>query len=248
MYIKRVTERLNALSRDPDARPVPCCVVGFPLGAGTTKSITKLVISHLLLTLWITTDTQRSSGSNHQRRTRNRCRLSCRSPPIHSYPLLPDLSPPQNYNNRLPSVPCQSNHWDCPSTHTATEDRSLRACHGGRRGVRQDVYGLQRGRGDGGGHPVDEGCCGEVHLGRAGGNGESEGFGRGEDIWGLHRDVQSGCRENWDVSFVCPVSLVINVNNRFCVRSSGATIMANANIVTSAPDNDVETDRYWGRI
>ena len=37
---------------------------------------------------------------------------------------------------------------------------------------------------------------------------------------------------------------VINDDDRFCVRSSGAIIMANANIVTSAPDDGVKTDPY----
>ena len=39
MYIKRVAERLDTLSRDPYMRPIPCCVVGFPRGAGTAESI-----------------------------------------------------------------------------------------------------------------------------------------------------------------------------------------------------------------
>ena len=39
MYIKRVAERLDTLSRDPYMRPIPCCVVRFPRGAGTAESI-----------------------------------------------------------------------------------------------------------------------------------------------------------------------------------------------------------------
>ena len=44
--------------------------------------------------------------------------------------------------------------------------------------------------------------------------------------------------------FFCSVSLVVNDDELFCVRLSGAMIMASVNLVTNAPDDDVESDSY----
>ncbi|EDR07380.1 uncharacterized protein LACBIDRAFT_294524 [Laccaria bicolor S238N-H82] len=199
MYIKRVAECLNTLSRDPDTRPIPCCVVGFPLGAGTAKSITNEAVEAITngaleidvvfpVGLLLSTPTPYSQIYHHLKTIITACH-PCPVKVIIETALLP--------TSELKITACE----------LATEAGAafVKTCTGfnGGGATREDVL-LMR-------------CAVRKSV---------------------KVKASGGVR-----TFEACVEMFKAGAERIGT-SSGATIMANANIVTSAPDADIKTEPY----